>query len=227
MAFVRRDQAQRAGAETGQVHGLRDAPMCSIRHIGGEALAAGRDPLATRADAERGCARDQQADEVGHRRSGDEKTARGLGKAEQLAHPVHDLPLDLDRRVIAAAEIGIETSGEHLRQHAGHVAAAVHPSHETGMAVPRGIGKNAAHELVMHGREIGRPGRHAGAKIRPDVVRDRLPDRPRADVLDIIENVVEHPVPLGPDLLPVLRIEAGRTRLKAPFHRIQRFSLFH
>ena len=95
-----------------------------------------------------------------------------VGKFEQLAQPVYDLPLDFDRHVIAAAEIGVEAGGQHLRQHAGHVAAAMHPTHEAGMGIAGGVRENVAHELVMHGGEIARPGRHgrleSGRALRPE-----------------------------------------------------------
>ena len=148
------------------------------------------------------------------------------GKFEQLAQPVHNLPFDFDRHVIAAAEIGVEAGGEHLRQHARHVAAAMHPAHEAGMHIAGGEGENVAHELVMHGGEIGRPGRDGRMEAGAHAVGDRLPHRAFADILDVIENIVEHPVPLRAGALPIRRVQIAAGNGKgAGYHRTGKFSL--
>jgi hypothetical protein len=60
-------------------------------------------------------------------------------------------------------------------------------------------------------------------KTRAHAIGDRLPNRALADVLEIIDDVVEHPVPLGTQARPICGIEgrAGGGR-KAPFHRCDR-----
>ena len=153
--------------------------------------------------------RDQHAEQIGHRCAGHEQATRGVGKFEQLAQPVCNLPLDLDRHVIAAAKIGVQAGGQHLRQHAGHIAAAMHPTHEAGMGIAGGVRENMTHELVMHGGEIARPGRHDVAKARALCVRNRLPHRALADILDVVENIVEHAVALRAGAAPIGGIEAA------------------
>jgi hypothetical protein len=50
----------------------------------------------------------------------------------------------------------------------------------------------------MHGGQIGRRLGKFAAEPGPHLVRNRLPDGTFADVFDVIENVVQHPVRLGP-----------------------------
>ena len=200
--------------------------MRGRRRIGDEVFAGRCDTVAAHVEPERAVARDQHADEIGHRRAGDEEPARALRKVEQFAQPVHDLPLDLDRHVIAAAEIGVEPGGEHFRQHSRHVAAAMHPAHEAGMHIAGGVRENVAHERIVHGGKIARPARKFFAQTRAHAVRDRLPDRARADVLDVIENIVEHPVALRAGAMPIRGIEiAAGCREKPWCHRTGKFSL--
>ena len=59
----------------------------------------------------------------------------------------------------------------------------------------------------VNGGEIGRRLGKIAVEAGPHLVRDRLPDRTVADVLDVIENVVEHPVRLGPERRPIGRVE--------------------
>ena len=151
-----------------------------------------------------------------------------LGKFEQLAQPVHDLPLDFDRHVVAAAEIGVETGGEHLRQHAGHAAAAMHPAHEAGVHIAGGERENVAHEFVVHGGKTGRSARDVRLEAGAHAVRDRLPHRALADVLDVIENIVEHPVPLGTGALPIHRVETAAGNGEwVGYHRTGKVSLIY
>ena len=67
---------------------------------------------------------------------------RSSGKPNSSARPADDLALDLDRRVVAAAEIGVQPAGQHLGQHADRRAAAMHPAHEAGMQIAGGVGQD-------------------------------------------------------------------------------------
>ena len=69
-------------------------------------------------------------------------------ETEHLAHPFDDLALDLDRHVIASAEIGVQPGRQHFRQHADRGAAAMHPSHEARMNVAGRIGNDEIGELA-------------------------------------------------------------------------------
>ena len=91
-----------------------------------------------------------------------------LGKAEHLPHPFDDLTFDLDRNVIAPAEIGVQSGRQHLRQHADGGAAAMHPSHEAGMNVAGRIGNDEIGELAIDVVEIGRP----DAEARRETARE-------------------------------------------------------
>ena len=113
------------------------------------------------------------------------------------------LPLHLDRHVIAAAEIRIEAGRKHVRQHADRISASVHPPHEAGVRIAGRERKHIAHELAVDGREIGATNRNRFTQTVTHGVRDRLPGRPFADVLDVIENIIEHLVPLGTQIRPI------------------------
>ncbi len=209
VVIVDRNDPERLAAETGDFHRLGDAAMGGGGGIGDEPLAA-PEPLAPHAGAQRRGARDEHADEVRHRGAGDEKAAGAVGKTEQLAHPLGDLPLHLDGNVIAAAEIGVEAGGQHLRQHADGIAAAMNPAHEARDARCRWHRAARAHELVMHVCQRGGLGGNLGAKTGAHIVGDRLPDRALADVLDIVEDVIKHPVSIRAEARPVGGIEGGR-----------------
>ena len=105
--------------------------------------------------SERRRSRHQHRHQIRHRRAGDENSARPVGKAEHRARPFDDLAFDLDRNVIAAAEIGVQSGRQHLRQHADGGAAAMHPSHEAGMNIAGRIGHDEIGELAIDLAEIG------------------------------------------------------------------------
>ena len=215
-------------AEAGQIHGLRNAAVRGRRGIGDETFAGRCDAVAAHLDAQFARARDQHAEQIGHRRTGDEQPACRAGKFEQLTQPVHDLPLNFDRHVVAAAEIGVEAGGEHLRQHAGHAAAAMHPAHEAGVHIAGGERENVAHEFVVHGGKTGRSARDVRLEAGAHAVRNRFPHRALADVLDVIENIVEHPVPLGTGALPIHRVEtAAGIGEWVGYHRTGKVSLIY
>jgi hypothetical protein len=166
----------------------------------------------THAGTERCRSRDDDREEIRHRRTRDEDSARRLREREHLPGPFDDLALDLDRNVIAAAEVRIESSGEHLRQHAHDVAAAVHPPHEPRMHVARGVRQHVLREFSVDIRQLGRRARQRGTESRAHLVGDGLPHRTLADVLDVVEHVVEHDVRLpahGGPIVGVQRRAAG------------------
>ncbi len=223
MTIVGRDEPKCRAADAREIHGLADAAMRRRRAISGQTAAATGDAAAPDIETKSGCPGNQNADKICHRRSGDEQPRRAFGKTEEPTYPLHDLPLDLEGDLIAPAEIRIESGGQHFRQHARRIAAAMHPAHEAGMGIPGRERKDVAHELVMHRGKLGRRDRHWPVKTRAHAIGDRLPNRALADVLEIIDDVVEHPVPLGTQARPICGIEgrAGGGR-KAPFHRCDR-----
>ena len=118
------------------------------------------------------------------------------GKAEEFGHPARDLPLDLDGNMIAAAAVGVQPGGEHLRDHANRRAAAIDPAHEAGMHVALSVGQHLAHELGMNLGEIFTLPWRGRLKMRAHIGWNRLPDGPLANVLDVAEHVVQHAVSL-------------------------------
>ena len=156
MALIRGDNTKGVETEAGDIHSLGNAGMGCRRHIGDEPLLALGNASVANCNTQRGSASDQHTQQVRHRCSGDEETGRVHRKSKQLAHPPDDLSLYLDRHVIASTEIGIEAGSEHLRQHAGWISAAMHPTHKARMGIPGGIGKDIAHELLMDCGKIGR-----------------------------------------------------------------------
>ncbi len=82
-----------------------------------------------------------------------------MRQAGQLGHPANDLSLHLDRRLVAAAEIGVQPAGQHLGEHADGRAAAVDPAHEPWVQVARAGRQHLLHEVLMDlGRGSGAPG---------------------------------------------------------------------
>ena len=130
-----------------------------------------------------------------------------IGKAEHLPHPQNDLALDLDRNVIAAAEIGIQPGRQHLGQHPDGGAAAVDPPHEAGMDVAGGIRRDVFGKLPIDIAEIAACARQRLAETGARLRGNRPPHRARANTGDMIEHIVEHPVPLRAKRIPVVRIE--------------------
>ena len=76
------------------------------------------------------------------------------GKPNIWRDPFDDLPLDLDRNVIAPAEIGVQPGRQHFREHADRRAAAMHPAHEAGMNVAGRIGRDEIGELAIDVGEL-------------------------------------------------------------------------
>ena len=207
MQSIDRDATQCIAAEAGEVHRLRDAAVSRGRSISGQRRALLADAAEANRWSERRGSRHQHRHQIGHRRAGDEKTACLLRQTEHRAHPFDDLAFDLDRDMIAAAEIGIQSGREHLRQHSDRGAAAMHPSHESGMNVSCRIGDDEIGELAIDFVKIARLARQLGAEPGADPIGYRRPDRTVADAGGVVEHVVEHAMTQRTKSVPVLRIE--------------------
>ncbi len=175
-----------------------------------------RNSGATHFEAQFGIAGQQDADQIRERRAGDEQPGSAFRKPEKALHPANHLALHFDGNVIASTQVGVQRGSQHFRQHSNRSAAAMHPAHETGMHITGRVGQDVAHEFVMNGGQVGgglgkiamEPGAH--------LIGDRLPDRPLANVLDIVERIFEHLVGLiakGRPILGVERLAAGRNRI--------------
>lgn len=66
-----------------------------------------------RRQGKRGSAGDKHANTVLYHCTSDKEAGRSLRKAENLAYPLNDLALSLDRCMMAPAQIGVETRGQH------------------------------------------------------------------------------------------------------------------
>src|ERR1039458_8792145 len=194
MASVHWNQAERIAADARDVHGFPDAAMGRHRGVRCEPLRTPGDTRAPHLETQLGIAGNQDADEVGHRGSRDKQAGRAFRKAEDPLHPPDNLALHVDRDVIAPSQVGVQAGCEHLRQHAYGCAASMHPAHEARVHIASGEGQDIAHEFPMHGRKIGRRLGKFATEAGPHFVGNRLPDGTFADVFDVIENVVEHPV---------------------------------
>ncbi len=76
--------------------------------------------------------RDQDRDEVRHRRARGEDAARRGGETEDLAPPADHAAFDLDGGVIAAADVGIHAGGEQRRDDTGPACRHRAPSRRSG-----------------------------------------------------------------------------------------------
>ena len=173
MQSIDLDAAQCIAAEAGEIHRLRDAAVSRSRSVGGQRRTVIDDAALSNGLSQCRCSRHQHRHQIGHRCAGDEKTARLVRQTEHPAHPFDDLALDLDRDMIAAAEIGVQSGRQHLGQHSDRGAAAMHPSHESGMHVTRCIGNDEIGELAIDFLETARLARQFGAELGADMLRYR------------------------------------------------------
>ena len=208
-ARVAGNQPQGVGAQACELKGRGNATMRGLRGIGDETIGRREAGLAD-VIAETMVSRDQEAEKVGDRRSRDEQTRRGLGKAQGLGHPQRHLPLDVDPDMVASAAIRVEARGEHFRNHSDRRARAVHPSHEARVAVPRRVGLDVLVEILQHRFEWSAKPGQGRPERRAHVVGRRRPCRALANRLDMVDHAVEGTVRRRAKALPVLGIKARR-----------------
>ena len=71
------------------------------------------------------------------------------------------------------------------------------PSHKAGVGIAGGVGQDIVQESGVNLGQAGGCMGHGLVKAMAYLGRDGLPDGTLADVLDIVESVVEHLVSLG------------------------------
>ena len=201
------DQAQCTAAEAAKIHGAGYASVNVGGSIGGELCTCAGNAAAADFCAQPGIARDHDGNDAGHGCAGDEKTCCGRGKLEDFTHPARHLTFHFDGYLVAATKIGVQAAGEHLRQHPYWCATAVNPTHEAGMGVADGEGKDGAHEFVVDLGERRRRNRNFAGKSGADCGGNGLPDGAVTDVLEIAEHIVEHGMGLAAKGGPVGGIE--------------------
>ena len=191
--------------------------MRGLRRVGRQQGAFAADAARARGKSKRRRSRHPHRHQVRHRRSRHEDAARAFRKAEHGPRPFRDLTFNFNRHMIAAAEIGVQSGRQHLRQHADHRAAAVHPSHEAGMNIAGRIRRDELRIFAIDIAEIGRLPRDFCAKPRANLVRDRAPHRLISNIGDGVDRVIEHAMRLRAHLIPVRRIEhfAGPDRWRS------------
>ena len=192
--LVDRDRAQRIAAQTGQLEGSAHRSVRLARRIRDERRGAAQ-TAAANAFAQCALPRHQERDEVAHRGSGGDDAA-GLGrKFEDLQPPPDHAALDLDRRVIAAAEVRVLRRREQLGQHTDGGPGAVHPAEEARVAVVDRVRLDVIEKREV---DVGRIARRARQRIAndrlTDVERDRSPGRALADVAQRLDRVIDGPV---------------------------------
>ncbi len=77
------------------------------------------------------------------------------------------------------------------------------------MGVAAGIGGDVGQELGVDRRQVFRRPGQAGPEPSPRLRRRRLPDGLGAQVLQMVEHVVQHAMALGAQVAPVLGVQAG------------------
>ena len=202
------DQAQGVGAEAEQLAALAVAAVHLGGGVDGEPPAV-RHPVGAQARADAGDPGDREPDEVGLRRPGDEQPA-GVGRvAGGLGAPAHDLLLDEDRRVVGAAEVGVEHAGEEVGEVADRVAGAHVPAPETGVVVAHRVGDDVAEEVVVRRRHALGPAGERGVEDGAHVVGHGAPDGLVPATGEVVEGVVDHAVGEDAQGVPVLGVQAG------------------
>ncbi len=101
------------------------------------------------------------------------------GEPQHLGGPGDNLSLHFDRRMIASAEVCVQPAGQHLRQHAHRVAAAMHPAHEARMQVAGRIGLHQALEILIDRFRRRWVPRQISPQFLAQLRRHRAPDRVR------------------------------------------------
>src|ERR1700733_9930082 len=187
MATVGGDHPQGIAAEAGDIHRLADTPMHGGGAISCETLGIVRNTLLPNWEAEFYVAGYDYGDQVCHRVACDKQSSRRVGKTEELTHPTDNLSLDFNGSMVATAKVRVQSCGEHLRQHANRRAATMYPTHEARVNVPYSERQDVLHDLVMDCAKIRWQSGNAAAKLRPNRIRDGLPDGTFSNVLYVID----------------------------------------
>ncbi len=108
MLGIDRDQPQAVAAQAQELERLGDAAVRLARGVAHQPHRPALQPLAPDVAAGMGLPGGGQADHGRHRGATDEQAAGVVRQAHDLARPVDDLALDIDGRMLAAAEIGVE-----------------------------------------------------------------------------------------------------------------------
>ena len=199
-------------ADAGELERLGDAAVGLRGGVGGQLRRGRAKPLRADGLAQRFVAGDQQAQEVGHGGAGDEHAGGIAREAERFGEPARHLALDIEADVVAAAAVGVEAGGQHLRQHADGRARAVHPAHEEGVRVARGVRLDVAREVREHVREVAALARQRALEARAHRLGRRLPDRPILDRGEVVDHVVERAVAELAEALPVVGVQGAVRR---------------
>ena len=202
-----RDRAQRVASEAQDFERPRDAAVRLSRGVADQTPGRCGQAVGPNVAAGMMMTRDREPDQGRDRGAADQKAAGALGKLEQLPAPVDHLALDVDRTMIAAAEIGVHGRGQKLGQQAARGARAVHPAEEAGVDVAGRVGEDRAHRLRGGGFGALARDRERCTEGFLDRLRHRLPDRPLADRAQIVERLVEQPMAELCERVPVGGIE--------------------
>jgi len=112
----------------------------------------------------------------------------------------------------ATTEVGVEASGKQFGEHADGGAGTLDPAEKGGMRVRGGVGEDVVEKFLVNFCEWRGGGGERNIEATTSFGRGGLPDRALANVLSVVEDVVEHVVGLGAEGLPVGRIEGGVLR---------------
>ncbi len=207
-AFVGRNQAEMPRPEAGQLHRLPHAIMHLARGVGDEHRIQRVETVEPDIPVAGGVfARDQQRQEIGHRRAGDENPRGVRRKTKGLRHPQRDLPLHVERDMVAAAAVGVQPGRQHLADHADRRPRALHPAHEQRMRVADREGLDVAVEFGQRGCEIPAFERKRAAKEGFRLVAGRTPDGTLAHIANVVDHRVQRAMSLRAKRFPVRRVE--------------------
>ena len=137
-----------------------------------------------------------------HRCTGHQQTRCVLGKAHQTSRPVHNLPLDIETHMVAAAAIGVHRRSNNFGQKATRIPCAMHPTKEAGMRIAHTIG----HELdqclanIAQGHTLLR---HTKAERRFQIVRKRCPNAPFVSRLQMRDGCIDRHLGLALQFIPI------------------------
>ena len=154
-------------------------------------------------------ARTRQADDRRRGRAAGEKPgARCVRVAHELRQPAHGRALEVDVGMVARHHARVHRGGWQRRQHTGQRRRGVDPAEEGRVAVAHGVRQHVARHRCRQRLEPRRPVRQRQLEQRrAQIVRQRLPDRPSRQRLEVVGQSVDQHMAGTPELVQIAGAE--------------------
>src|SRR6516165_1484999 len=141
-----------------------------------------------------GVAGNGESDQIGHRRSADEKPARLRREPKQLLAPAEHNALDMDSDVVAPAAIGVHRRRQHLGDDPASLSSTVHPSKKARMSIAGTVWQDQILKFLVNAVEVLSRGRNRRVERNADEFGSRLPYRALPHSSEEFDGMVERDV---------------------------------